>query len=459
MRSRYVAGISVVAALGGFLFGFDTAVISGAISPLSDQFDLHSRPALQGWTVSSALLGSVIGAVIAGFISDRFGRKKALSISAVLFLISAVFSAIAPDLTTFIMARLVGGFGVGIAAMVAPLYISEVSPPRIRGRLVAMYQLAICIGVLLAYITNECFRVLAESANVSTESEGFSSYFLGEIWRGMLGIETIPALLFFFLLFFVPRSPRYSIYRGAKSEALDVLRRINGPKVANEVMREIEEAIADETGSMGQLFHEGLRKATFIALFLAVVSQLSGIDIVLHYGPLILERAGFSFSGSLTGQIIFGLALVAFTLLAMWKVDDLGRRKLLFLGNCGIVVSLLLMGYQFQQGVPSESTLIFVISLFIASFAFSLGPIPWIIMAEIFPTKIRGRAMALATFTLFGANWLVAQLFPVLSDSIGEHGTFYLLAFIAIPTFFFIWKVLPETKGMSLEVIERSWAT
>lgn len=244
---------------------------------------------------------------------------------------------------------------------------------------------------------------------------------------------------------------------GNEEEAFKVLSRVVGPETAKTEIKIIRNTISHEKGALKQLFEPGLRKATFIALFLAIVSQLTGIDIVLHYGPIILERAGLSFGESLYGQIIIGTVLVLFTILAMWKVDTLGRRKLLFIGNTGIFLSLITMGYMFYTGNPSEIGLIVAISVFIASFAFSFGPIPWIIMSEIFPTKIRGRAMSMATLALFSINWFVAQMFPYMSATFGEHGTFWLLAILAIPTFFFIWKVLPETKGKSLEEIEQLW--
>ncbi len=452
----YFIVICAIASIGGFLFGFDTAVISGALSPLSMYFQLGDKPALLGWTVSSVLLGSILGAALSGF-SDEFGRKNTLITAGILFTFSALGSALAGSLTFFIIARFVGGFGVGMAAMVVPLYISEVSPPKIRGRMVSMYQLAITLGILVAYFTNDYFRSLSEGLNLENKLTGLMGWIISDVWRIMLGSELIPALLFIVLLFFVPRSPRYAMSKGNKEEALAILTKINGSDIAKEEIIEIETVINQEEGTFSQLFKPGLRKATFIALFLSIISQFSGIDIILHYGPLILERAGLSFGESLYGQIIFGIVLVLFTILAMWKVDHMGRKKLLLIGNTGVCLSLLVVGYLFNLESGSETALIVAISAFIASFSFSLGPIPWIIMAEIFPTKVRGRAMALATLVLFGANWLVAQLFPWLSYTIGENGTFWLLAGISLLTFPFVFKILPETKGRSLEEIENSW--
>lgn len=453
----YVAVISIVAAIGGFLFGFDTAVISGALSSLIKYFQLENSPVLQGWLVSSIILGSVFGAALSGWLADKFGRKNILIVTAFLFLVSAIGSSLASSFTIFIIFRFMGGLAVGIAAMVVPLYISEVSPPQIRGRMVSMYQFAVTFGVLAAYFSNDYLRKLGIEVTATPKPDSFVYWMLSEIWRAMLGSEILPSLLFLILLFFVPESPRFLMMRGSEKRARLILLRVSGEVVAHREIIEIREALIKETGSVKEMFMPGLRKATFIALFLSIVSQFSGIDIILHYGPVILERAGFTFGNSLYGQIIFGVVLVAFTVLAMWKVDTLGRRILLIIGNAGVFISLLVMGYLFASPAPSQTALIVAVSFFIASFAFSLGPIPWIIMSEIFPTKIRGRAMAIATLVLFAANWLIAQLFPLMSKILGEHGTFWLLAILTIPTFFFAWKVLPETKGKSLEELETLW--
>jgi SP family arabinose:H+ symporter-like MFS transporter len=453
----YSSTIAIIAALGGFLFGFDTAVISGALSPLIKYFNLEADPIMQGWMVSSVLLGSVFGAAISGFLADYFGRKISLLIAGTLFIISAVGAMIATSFSFFVIARLIGGFAVGIVAMLAPLYISEISPPKIRGRMVTMYQFAVTLGVLTAFFTNDFFRVLHENLDITLPATGFFHWIISDVWRIMLGAEMVPCVLFFGMLIFIPESPRFMMMKGKEDASLRILERVSGTELAQNEAIEIKEAIQEEKGSLNQLFKPGLRKATFIALFLSIVSQLTGIDIVLHYGPVIFERAGFTFGDSLQGQKIIGTVLVVFTLVAMWKVDELGRRKLLVIGNTGIVISLLVMGYLFYAGNSTETGLLVAISLFIISFSFSMGPIPWIIFAEIFPTKIRGRAMAIATLALFSSNWFVAQMFPYVSSKLGEHGTFWLLGILALPTFYVCWKVLPETKGKSLEEIERSW--
>lgn len=418
-RLIYVSFLACVAALGGFLFGFDTAVISGALSPLIRYFDLASQPALQGWLVSSVVLGSVVGALLSGYLSDRLGRKPTLVWVGILFLISSIGAAASGTFFLFVCFRLMAGIAVGIAAMVSPLYIAEVAPMEIRGRMVALNQFALTIGILIAYLSNHYIGNL-----LSSQANAAGSLFAGvEIWRIMLGTAAVPSLLFLLLLVFVPESPRFRM-------------------------------LADEARSVTSftdLVKTPMRRTTLIVLYLAIVSQLSGIDLVLHYGPLILERAGFSFVDSLGGQLAFGVVLVLFTLLAMWKVDTLGRRPLLFIGNAGICCTLFLIGYFFTDAAFSETGLLIAISCFVACFAFSMGPIPWIVMAELFPTKVRGQAMALATFSLFGANWIIAQLFPISMEHLGESLTFWLLALITLPTFFFVWKYLPETKGKALE--------
>ncbi|HWK56232.1 MAG TPA: sugar porter family MFS transporter [Parapedobacter sp.] len=443
----YVWFLAGVAALGGFLFGFDTAVISGALSPLIQYFGLASQPAFQGWLVSSVVLGSVVGALLSGYSADRFGRKSTLVWVGIFFLVSSIGSAVADTFFLFIGFRLMAGFAVGTAAMVSPLYIAEMAPVAIRGRMVALNQFALTIGILAAYFSNNYVgNVMANQAHVLGGL--FSEV---EVWRIMLGAAAIPSLVFLLLLVWVPESPRFLMLKQRGSAALAILQKLNGAQVAEKEALLIRRTIAGTAISVGDLFKPPLRMTTFVALYLAIVSQLSGIDLVLHYGPLILERAGFSFVDSLGGQLVFGVVLVVFTLLAMWKVDSLGRRPLLFIGNAGICMTLLLIGYFFTDTAFSETGLLIAISCFVACFAFSMGPIPWIVMAELFPTKIRGQAMALATFSLFGANWVIAQLFPVSMEYFGESATFWLLALTTLPTFFFIWKVLPETKGKALE--------
>lgn len=438
-------------ALGGFLFGFDTAVISGTVGPLQRQFELG--PALLGWTVSSALLGSVIGAGVAGWLSDRLGRKGSLTMAAALFLASAIGSALAPSLALLITARLVGGIGVGLAGMAAPLYISEVSSAAARGRMVALYQLAITIGILAAYLSNAVLQNLGSAPGMGALGRWLSE----EVWRGMFGIEAVPAALFLAVLTRVPESPRFLARAGNFAAAETVLGQLSDPVTARSQCEEIREALQRDCGRFRDLFRGPLARPTFIAVYLAVFSQLSGIDVVIYYGPTIFEEAGLSFGSALSGQVVIGVILVVFTLIALWKVDAAGRRLLLYWGNAGVAAALAALGLCFHWNVETPALLIVPISLFIASFAFSLGPVPWIIMAEIFPTKLRGQAMALGTLVLFGTTGLLGQVFPSLLDGIGADRTFWLLAGLTLPTFPFVRRVLPETTGRTLEEIEQGW--
>ena len=447
MRQKYyIFFLAVVAALGGFLFGFDTAVISGALSPLIRYYGLESQPLWQGWLVSSVVLGCVLGALASGLLADKSGRKGALIVTGILFLTSSLGAAFSTTFNIFIGFRLVAGVAVGIAAMVSPLYIAEVSPVAIRGRLVALNQFALTLGILIAYISNHLVdRIYVQDGSLAGLVEAT------EIWRIMLGIAVIPSLLFLVLLLFVPESPRFLALQGKEERAKSILSRLNDDQTALVEWYTISQTLNAKDITLRNLFKPPLGKNTFIALYLAIFSQLSGIDLVLHYGPIILEKAGFSFADSLLGQLSFGIVLVLFTILALWKVDTLGRKPLLLLGNAGIFLMLILIGYFFREASFSEIGLLTAISAFVAFFAFSMGPIPWIVMSEIFPAKVRGQAMALATFSLFSANWLVAQLFPLGMEYWGGHRTFWLLALFTLPTFWLVWKIMPETKGKVLE--------
>lgn len=435
----YIIFISLTAACGGFLFGFDTALISGALSPLIRYFGLEDSPVQQGWIVSSVVLGSVAGAILSGYLSDKLGRKNTLVLTAILFLVSAAGAALSYTFGVFILFRLVCGLAVGIAAMVSPLYLAEVSPSHIRGRMVALNQLTLTIGILLAYCSNLFIQRWMEDNELLA-------------WRWMLGVAALPSLLFLGLLARVPESPRYLALQANRSaEAFMILEKLVGPCNAQLEMERISRLAEQRILPMRELVRPAFRKATWMALFLSIVSQLSGIDLVLHYGPVILERTGMSLGDALGSQLVFGIILVIFTTVAMWKIDTLGRRPLLLIGNLGIVISLIFIGYFLSAEGYTETGLLIAISFFVASFALSLGPAPWIIMAELFPSSIRGQAMALATFVLFGTNWLVAQLFPLSVHHLRERNTFWILAACALPTFWFVWKQLPETKGKLLD--------
>ena len=447
--SRYLLRLALIASLGGFLFGYDTAVISGTIGFVKDKFGLG--PVMEGWYVSSALIGCILGVTVAGFLSDRFGRKRILMLSAALFLFSAIGCAYSGGHFMLIVYRLVGGVGVGMASMLSPLYISEVSPSRVRGRMVSMYQLAITVGILCSYFVNAWLLQRAPGV-----SEGI---FAGnEVWRGMLGSESIPALLFLLLLFIVPESPRWLVARRRPDEARKILAQVADEETAVVQVEEIETTLAQEPESWKRILgHRGIRFSILLGVSLGFLTQVSGINAIIYYGPRILEEAGFTLGDALGGQVVIGVVNVLFTLVAIWKIDDLGRRPLLIGGVSGLVVSLLVIGALFQFGATEGPWLLIFILIYIACFAASFGPVIWVLLAEMYPTRVRGRAMSVATFALWGGTALVGQTVPWLLETLQPSGTFWLFAVLCAPAIYLGWKVLPETKGKSLEEIEAYW--
>jgi SP family arabinose:H+ symporter-like MFS transporter len=438
----------MVAALGGLLFGYDTAVISGAIGSIKTKFGLS--PALEGWAASSAIWGCVMGVAAAGFLADRFGRKKVLLGSAVLFVVSAIASAIPQNLTQFVLARMLGGLGIGAASMISPLYISEVAPAESRGRLCTLYQLAIVLGINLIYFVN--YRIAGwgdERWNVE----------MG--WRYMLGSEALPAVIFLVLACFVPESPRWLMKQRRDAEALDVLQRVNGSEQAGVVAEEIRQTLDHKEGGLADLMQPGFRKALWVGLVLAVFSQITGINAIIYYAPQILKSVGFGTDSALAQTFLIGVINTLFTFVALWLIDKAGRRTLLLWGVSAMVVCLAGAGAVFHFQLTSGPWLLVFILGFIASFACSLGPIPWIMVAEIFPTRIRGAAMSLCILGLWLAVVAVTQLTPILLDpktGLGGAFTFWLFMVFAILLLIFVWRAVPETKQKTLEEIEQSWS-
>jgi len=440
----YVYLLAGVAAVGGLLFGYDTAVISGTIGFLQTRFELSAWA--KGWAASAALVGCIFGAAMAGTLSDRFGRKRMLVVSAILFAVSAVGSAIPRNLTELVLARMVGGLGVGAASMLSPMYISEVAPAQIRGRLVSLNQLTIVSGMLVVYFVNALIQGLDDEAwNVA----------LG--WRWMFGSETLPALLFLGLLLLVPESPRWLVKQGREHEALGVLSRIGGREKAERQAEEIRKAVALEGGSIWQVLEPGMRVAMVIGIVLAVFQQITGINAILYYAPEIFKSAGAGRNAAFIQTVAVGAVNVAFTFVAISTVDRLGRKALLLLGNAGMCTFLILVGASFRYASMSGTVLLCCILGYIACFALSLGPVVWVVMSEIFPTRIRGRAMAVATVCLWCACFLVSQTFPKLLEWAGSTYTFYGYAAMCVIMFVFVAFVLPETKGKTLEEIEQWW--
>lgn len=447
----YVVMVSLVAALGGGLFGYDTAVVSGTIGFLEKWFELDAN--YVGWAVSCALVGCVIGVVLAGILSDRLGRKKVLLISAVLFTISAIGTALPKTFTQFVIFRIIGGAGVGIASMTSPLYIAEISPAHLRGRLVSLYQLAIIFGMLTVYFVNsQIAKVSGESWNITTS------------WRWMFGSETLPAMIFLVLLFFVPESPRWLISQCQHKEARSILCRVGGSTQAEKTMKEITETIAHESGSVLQLFQPGIRTAFVIGIVLAILQALTGIDVVLYYAPEIFKNAGFEASRAISVTVLVGVVNVAFTLVAIWLVDRIGRKPLLLIAAMGMAVSLFLLGSIFYFEQTQGLWVLILLLSYVAFFAVGLGPVVWVVISEIFPTRIRGRAMAIATLCLWITNTVVAQTFPMIDknqwllDKFHHGFSFWFYALMCVIAVVFVFYLVPETKGKSLEEIEKMWS-
>lgn len=445
----YLLGICLVATLGGLLFGYDTAVISGAIGFLQARFDLG--PAMKGWAASSALMGCILGVLIAGPVSDRLGRRRALILAAALFLISALGTAFPRTLVEFVIFRVVGGIGVGIASMTSPMYIAEVSPRHIRGRMVSINQLAIVFGMLVVYFVNYYISL-----------QGNAAWNVARGWRWMFGSESLPALALLALLFFVPATPRWLVKQGRAVEARKILERIGGAGHAERELNEIAQMVSHESESLAQLFRPGMRIVLIIGVMLAILQQVTGINVFLYYAPEIFKKLGSAASSALLQTIIVGGVNMAFTVIAIWTVDKLGRKPLMIVGSSGMGVCLFALGYAAYARQIEAWALVFVLG-YIACFALSVGPVTWVILSEIFPTKIRGRAMAIATFCLWAANFVVSQTFPMMDENPWlvdrfNHGfPFWVYGLLCIVSVVFVWRFVPETKGRSLEEIERMW--
>src|SRR6266536_4435883 len=459
VHKRYLFFVCFIAALGGFLFGFDTAVISGTLFFIVKQF--HFSSLMEGWFVSSALLGCIIGVAATGKLTDLYGRKKMMLLAAALFFMSAIGCMLATNAFFLIACRLMGGLGIGIASMICPLYLSEFSPPSFRGRMVALYQLAITIGIVAAYFSN------AFLLNLSTQytfSGWFHLIFVSDVWRAMIGMGLIPSFIFLICLFAVPESPRWLLLKGHYKKALFYLQKVNTKAVAEKEVQEIEESLQEENNkksSIRELFSPDYRTALIIGLALPFFSQVSGINAIIYYGPSILDRAGFSIGHALSGQVTIGIINVLFTFVAVTTVDKWGRKPLLFLGITGAVTALVVIGILFKTGSTEGPWILIFILSFIACFAFSFVPFCWIILGEIFPTAVIGQAMSLATLSLWIANFFVGQMTPVMlkSDAWGPAATFWTFAVLCVPALWMTWKLIPETKGKTLEEIEHVWKT
>lgn len=438
--SSYLILLSGVAALGGLLFGYDTAVISGAIGLLQAHFSLNAAAA--GWAASSALAGCVLGAAVAGLWGDWLGRHKILFISALCFVVSAVGTAVAPSMAVFIVFRIVGGVGIGAASIASPLYISEISPRRWRGRLVALNQLAIVFGMLVIYSVN--YYIHRIGTELWNEKTG---------WRWMFASGIVPSVLLLVLLFLVPETPRFLLLKGSIERAEEVARRIGGG---------VPEDLHEKAVTVGGT-HEHLGKVLWLGIVLAILQQVTGINVFLYYAPEIFNHISHSGNTSLLETILVGAINMLFTIIAMTLVDRAGRKPLLIVGSLGMGVCLVAMGAAAMDSDTSAWLLIFVLG-YIACFALSVGPVTWVVLSEIFPAHYRARAMALASVALWSANFVVSQTFPMLDQSrtliqhFGHGFPYFLYAGFCVIETWFIWFNVPETKNRSLEEISSWWS-
>jgi SP family galactose:H+ symporter-like MFS transporter len=439
-QNRFIRVVVAVAALGGLLFGYDTGVISGAILFIKTSFNLSST--LQEIVVSSVLIGAVVGAVIGGGLADRLGRRKMIIVSAIIFTLGAIGTALTPSVGFLIAGRIVVGVAIGIASFIAPMYISELAPAKIRGSLVAVNQLAVTIGIVVAYLIDY----------------GFSAI---EGWRYMFGLAAVPSLVLVIAMGRLPDSPRWLISQDRINEAKGVLKRIRQASQIDGEVKDIQTSLEKQTGGVTQLFHPLLRMAFIVGIGLAIFQQLTGINTVIYYAPTIFEFAGFKTAGfSILATASVGVVNVGFTVLAIRLMDRVGRRPLLLIGIAGQVLALIVLGIAFylhQLASIVGYIAIGSLAVYVGSFAIGLGPVFWLMISEIYPLKVRGSAMSIATVANWGFNLIVALTFLTLVGALGRPETFWLYAVIGVAAWVFILRLVPETKGKTLEEIEAHW--
>lgn len=452
-NKKFIIGITAVSALGGLLFGYDWVVIGGAKPFYERFFDITAFPYLQGWAMSSALIGCFLGAVTSGFLADRYGRKLLLILAAVLFTVSAIGTGAANNFTLFIAYRIIGGLGIGLASAISPMYIAEISPAPIRGQLVSVNQLTIVIGMLAAQIIN---YLIADKVSANANNADILNSWNGQMgWRWMFWAETVPAFLFFVLSFFIPESPRFLMKSGMHDKASDILTRIGGTSYARSEGENIEETLKIHTRkiALSDLLDKKVKPLLLIGVVLAVFQQWCGINVIFNYAEEVFVSAGFTVSDMLFNIVITGTVNFVFTLVAMRVVDRLGRRKLMLFGSIGLAIIYFVLGGSYILKLDGMIVLVLVL-LGIATYATTLAPVTWVILSEIFPNRIRGAAMAVAITALWIASFLLTYTFPVLNKLLNAGGTFWLYSIISLSGFLFILKKLPETKGKSLEEIE-----
>jgi sugar porter (SP) family MFS transporter len=438
MNKRKIFGWSIIVSLGGFLFGFDTAVISGAEQSIQQYWSLSSEE--HGLTMSIALIGTILGALSGSYPSDKFGRKNALIIIASLYLFSSIGTALAGNWYLFLIFRFLGGIGVGASSVTAPVYIAEISPPGLRGRLVAMFQFNIVLGILISYFSN--YLIGASDAS----------------WRWMLGVQALPSLLFLILLRFVPESPRWLfLKRNNAEEARRILRIIN-PATADEVLENIKNTEIEEkaSGNTDRLFTKNNKFPVFLAIVFAIFNQVSGINAIIYYAPRIFEMSGLERSSSLLSTVGIGAVNLIFTLLAVNFIDKIGRRKLMLIGSFGLIATLGFVALNFYSQNPGGLLITICLLVYIAFFAFSQGAVIWVFISEIFPNQVRAKGQTLGSFTHWCMAALITFSFPPLIEKLGLGNIFLFFSVMMVIQLLFVWKIMPETKGKSLEQIEHN---
>jgi sugar porter (SP) family MFS transporter len=436
INKKFIALVSFVAALGGLLFGFDTAIISGAIPYIRTFFGLDEY--MLGWAVSSILIGCAIGAVLAGNLADKYGRRSALIVCAVLFAVSGIGAGLSHQLYTFIAFRLIGGLGVGAAAMVSPMYIAEIAPAKWRGRLVAFYQLAIVFGILIAYFVNYLLNGIGPNN-----------------WRWMFASQAVPSLLFFLLLLLVPETPRWLIKKGRKNNAIEILSKTSDNASVEQEVKNIERSFHNEKNiSVKQLFNKTYRPVLFIGIMVAIFQQVTGINSIIYYAPVIFKETGIDSSSSLLQTIVIGVVNIASTFIAIGLVDKLGRRKLLLIGVLLMGVSLVALGLCFQFRYFDHYVVLIFMLLYVASFGSTLGAVVWVYLSEIFPNLIRSVALSVATLFLWLADFAVTLSFPIMTKHFGTSYTLFCYALLCAVAFVYMFYKVRETKGRTLEQIE-----
>jgi len=449
---RYVIRVALTVALGGFLMGFDASVISGVVTFIEPEFDLTKIEL--GWAVASLTLTATLAMMVAGPLSDRLGRRPVLVVAAVLFAISAVTSAVAPSFIALVAARMLGGFGVGAALIIAPMYIAEIAPASMRGRMVSFNQLNIVIGISAAFFTNYLILRLGRSDLSWVQALRFDEW----NWRWMLGVEALPAVFYFLALFTVPESPRWLAMNGKDEEARRVLEKVSDSAQAERDLQAVKASLrveqSTERAALGELFRPAMRRVLLIATSVAILQQITGINSVFFYAPMIFEQSGIGTDASFMQAVLVGLVNLVFTVLAILLVDRLGRRPLLIAGLTGIAACMLLISYGFASEETNPMIILAGILGFVASFAFSLGPVMWVLFSELFPNRVRGLAISFVGLINSAVSFLVQLIFPWELQNFGNSVTFLIYGLFAIVGLVILMRLLPETKGKSLEELE-----